>query len=114
MTYRLLLDEHIEHEVFHRLGNYDHDVEHVEFASSLGKEATDGEIARYSLEVDRLILTYDDDFVTKFDEDAYRGVFFFEDEQMSYQQVADITHAVSHVYPQDQVSGLEKVGREWL
>lgn len=28
MVYRLLLDEHVEHEVSHRRENYGHDVEH--------------------------------------------------------------------------------------
>lgn len=30
MSYRLLLDEHIEHEVFHRLAAAGHDVEHID------------------------------------------------------------------------------------
>lgn len=37
MGYRLILDENVEHEVFHRLDNYGHDVEHVDFVTELGK-----------------------------------------------------------------------------
>ena len=37
MVYRLILNENVEHEVFHRLDNYGHDVEHVDFVPELGK-----------------------------------------------------------------------------
>lgn len=63
MSYRLLLDENIEHEVLHRLENAGHDVEHVDFIARLGKGTSDDEIARYSLDADRTIVTYDDDFI---------------------------------------------------
>ena len=41
MVYRLILDENVEHEVFHRLDNYGHDVEHVDFVPELGKGTAD-------------------------------------------------------------------------
>lgn len=41
MVYRLILDENVEHEVLHRLENYGHDVEHVDFVPSLGKGTDD-------------------------------------------------------------------------
>jgi hypothetical protein len=37
MAYRLILDENVERDVFHRLENYGHDVEHVDFVPELGK-----------------------------------------------------------------------------
>ena len=74
MVYRLILDENVEHDVLHRLDNYGHDVEHVDFVPSLGKGTKDHPIAQYSLETDRLIVTYDDDFVLEIDEDDYRAV----------------------------------------
>ncbi|MEF8843237.1 MAG: DUF5615 family PIN-like protein [Haloarculaceae archaeon] len=48
MTYRLLLDENVEYEVLHRLENYGHDVEHVDFVPGLGKGTDDDSIAQYS------------------------------------------------------------------
>lgn len=47
MAYRLILDENVEQEVFHRIENYGHDVEHVDFVPELGKGAADHPIARY-------------------------------------------------------------------
>ncbi|SDX34769.1 hypothetical protein SAMN05443574_1349 [Haloarcula vallismortis] len=37
MAYRLVLDENVEHEVLHRLENYGHDAENVDFVPELGK-----------------------------------------------------------------------------
>ncbi|MEF8773967.1 MAG: DUF5615 family PIN-like protein [Halobacteriales archaeon] len=114
MAYRLILDETVEHEVFHRLENYGHDVEHVDFVSKLGKGAADHPIARYSLETDRAIVTYDDDFVLEMDEEAYRAVLYFDDATLSVEQVADVIHRVSRTYPQAELQGLEYVGEAWL
>jgi predicted nuclease of predicted toxin-antitoxin system len=74
VAYRLILDENAEHEVFHRLANYGHDVEHVGFVPDLGKGIADRPIARYSLDTDRVIVTYDDDFVPDMDEGTFRAV----------------------------------------
>jgi len=114
MAYRLILDEIVEHEVLHRLENYGHDVEHVDFVPSLGKGAGDHPIAQYSVETDRIIVTYDDDFVLEVDEGDYRAVLYFDDATLSVKQVADIVHAVSQHYPQEDLRGLEYVGAEWL
>lgn len=114
MVYRLVLDENVEHEVLHRLDNYGHDVEHVDFVPELGKGAADNSIAQYSLDTDRVIVTYDDDFVLEVDEDDYRAVLYFGDATLSIEQVADVIHAVSQGYPQEELQGLEYVGKEWL
>jgi predicted nuclease of predicted toxin-antitoxin system len=114
MVYRLILDENVEHEVFHRLENYGHDVEHVDFVPELGKGAADHPIARYSLANDRVIVTYDDDFVLEVDEETYRAVLYFDDATLSVEEVADIIHAVSQHYPQAELQGLEYVSEEWL
>ncbi len=115
MSYRLILDENVEHEVLHRLENDGHDVEHVEFVSELGKGIDDHPIARYSLTTDRIIVTYDDDdFVLEVDESDYRGALYFGDATLSAVQVADIIQTMSQHYPQDRINGLEYAGREWL
>jgi hypothetical protein len=114
MVYRLILDENVEHEVFHRLENYGHDVEHVDFVPELGKGVADHPIAQYSLDTDRVIVTYDDDFVLEVDEGLFRAVLYFDDATLSVEQVADIVHTVSQNYPQAELQGLEYVGDEWL
>jgi predicted nuclease of predicted toxin-antitoxin system len=114
MAYRLLLDENVEHEVRHRLENYGHDVEHVDFVPELGKGTADRPIARYSRDTDRVIVTYDDDFVLDVDEETYRAVLYVADATLSVEQVADVVHAVSQHYPQAELQGLEYVGAEWL
>ena len=114
MAYRLILDENVEHEVCHRLENYGHDVEHVDFVPELGKGTADRPIARYSLDTDRVIVTYDDDFVLTVDDELYRAVLYFDDATLSVEQVADIIHTVSQNYPQTELQGIEYVGEEWL
>lgn len=114
MSYRLLLDENIEHEVLHRLEHYDHDIEHVDFVSQLGKGASDTALARYSVTVDRTIVTYDDDFIEDVPPKQYRATLFFEDVTLSAHAIAEIIHTMSQVYPHDQVQGLQKTGHEWL
>ena len=114
MAYRLLLDENVEHEVGFRLENYGHDVEHVDFVPELGKGVEDECIADYSRSTDRLILTYDDDFVLELDEESYRGAFYIPDLSMQPADVADVVHQMSTHYPQSELHGLERVSTAWL
>lgn len=114
MVYRLLLDENVEHEVYHRLENYGHDVEHVDFISELGKGTEDHPIARYSQDTDRTIITYDDDFVLEVDETEYNGALYINDATLPVKQVADMIHAVSQHYPQSEIEGIEYISDEWL
>ncbi len=46
MSLRLLADENVDHRVVHLLRHYGHDVEHVDFVSTLGKGIGDRRIAR--------------------------------------------------------------------
>ena len=48
-TYRLLLDENLEHEVLDRLVNAGHDVEHVDTVTALEKDGSDTDLAAYPL-----------------------------------------------------------------
>ncbi|AUX09890.1 hypothetical protein AArcSl_2266 [Halalkaliarchaeum desulfuricum] len=114
MGYRLILDENVEHEVYHRLENYGHDVAHVDFVSELGKGTDDYSIAQYSCDTERVIVTYDDDFVLEVDESDYRAVLYIHDARLTVKDVADIVHTVSQQYPQEEIQGLEYIGDEWL
>lgn len=57
---------------------------------------------------------YDDDFVLELDEDSYRDVLYIPDLTMQPADVADAVHHMSKYYQQSQVSGIERVGAEWL
>jgi predicted nuclease of predicted toxin-antitoxin system len=112
MTYRLLLDENVEHEVRHRLENYGHDVEHIDYVPALGKGTDDTSIGAYSLQEDRVIVTYDDDFVVDLDPNAFRAVVYFDDVSLTAKEIADILHVMSERYPQEELRGVESAGRE--
>lgn len=114
MSFRLLLDENVEHELLDRLATAGHDIEHVEFVSKLGKSANDAAIAAYSVETDRLILTYDDDFVKRVDETAYRGVLYVPDTSLRTDDIRAIVEEISRYYPQREIDGFVYAGSEWL
>lgn len=110
----LLLDEHIEHETYHRLQSYGHDVEHVHFHDTLQKGDADRKLADYSLKNDVLLVTYDDDFEVQYDESEYWGVLFFSDDDWSSGEVADTVHEILEQYDAESLQQLNLVGREWL
>ena len=62
----VLLDENVEHEVLHRLRNYEHTVEHIDLHDHLQKGDEDRVLAQYSRSNQALIMTYDDDFETDY------------------------------------------------
>lgn len=97
-----------------RLDNYGHDVEHVDFVSKLGKGVTDDHIAQHSLSEERLIVTYDDDFVLDFEPADYQAVLYLPDLSLSPSIIADAIHAMSTCYDQSAISGVEPVSSEWL
>ena len=114
MGVRLLLDEHVEHEVAHRLEQRGYDAEHVGTSEEMGTSVDDLSVAAYSKASRRVIVTYDDDFVTEIGEGEFHCVLFFEDEGLSPAEVAEVVHNISTTYPESQFRGLQKVGREWL
>lgn len=114
MSLRVLADENIDHRTVHRLEHYDHDVEHVDFVATLGKGTDDARIARYSLDADRLVLTSDDDFLTDFTDDEYRGLLFIEDETLSTATVADIAPTIAETVDHDRIEGVLYVSPNWL
>jgi hypothetical protein len=114
VTYRLLLDENVEHEVTGRLEALRHDVEHVDSVPEFGKGASDSDLAAFSLTADRTIVMHGDDFVEDVPPEEYRAVLFFEDDTLPAKAVADIVHSMAVVHPHEEVRGLQKTGREWL
>ena len=111
---RLLLDENLETEVYHRLTDRGHDVLHVTVSEGLAGGMSDDEIAAVSSDEHRVIVTYDDDFCDAMSESAYCAVLYIESQDLSAGQVADIIHGVSEYYDAITLSGFRTVGRNWL
>lgn len=59
-------------------------------------------------------MTYDDDFVTEVDVDAFRAVLYFDHVSLSPVEIADIVHTLSEHYPGNELQGVESLDREWL
>jgi hypothetical protein len=78
MTYRLVGDENVEHEVMFRLKNLGHNVEHVDFISMLGKGVTDDQTAQHSPCKERLMVKYND-FALDFEPADYQAVLYLPD-----------------------------------
>lgn len=114
MSLRLLLDENIEHEVYHRLRDSGDAVEHVDYHEKLEKGAEDSVLTRYSLDNEALIVTYDDDFEDHHEESDYWGVLFLTDGSWSATEVATPVDRVVELYPSAQLRGMNVVGRQWL
>lgn len=114
MAVRFLLDENVEHEVMHRLEKLDYTVTHVEFHPELGKGTDDTPIAEFSLRNNWVIVTYDPDFVTDHDTTDYHGAVYFDDADLSANQVADVLHTMGTHYPASAFEGLEYGSSEWL
>lgn len=74
---------------------------------------TDTEIAAYSIETGRLILTLDDDFFTELAIEDSAGILFQRDQTLAGRDVGDIIDELSRYIPQQHV-GLEYIGRNWL
>ena len=113
MPYRLVLEENVEHEVYHR-ENYGHDVEHVDFVPEVGKGDNGDPITQCSVNTDRAVVTCDGDFILDTDRDEYRAVPYIGDTTLSAKRVTDTVHAVSQLYPQEELDGVEHAGDAWL
>lgn len=114
MAVKFLLDENMEPQVGHRLDAYGHPVESIEDVPALGLGATDTEIVTYSKENERVILTYDDDFLTDHGPSDYHCVIYFANESLSATQVSDIVHKMTEAYPESEFTGRQFGGKEWL
>jgi len=110
----VLLDENLEHEVLYRLRHYGHTVDHIDLHTQLQKDDDDDRLAEYSRSNQALIVTYDDDFETEYDESDYWGVLLLSDNDWTATQVADVVHEILELYPPSELQQMNVVGREWL
>jgi predicted nuclease of predicted toxin-antitoxin system len=86
MPYRILVDEDTEPSIAVFLRERGHDAEHVQ--EHLGKGTLDPQVIEYAQETDRIILTYDDDFL---DPDLNDGapILHIADKQTTVTEVVD-------------------------
>lgn len=113
MTFHLILDENVDHEVATRLRAAGHDVVHVEDIPALGKSADDRTLAAYSRSNDRIIVTHDDDFVRSIDNDAFTAVLFVGDASVSAKRIANRIDRIADYLPHRELDGVQYVGADW-
>lgn len=113
MGYRLLADENIERATISYLQKLGHDVEQIGDVPDLVLGSDDESIAAYANEMNRIVLTQDDDFFTELNIDDTAGVFFQKDQTLSAREVGDIVHEMSEYLDQEDIT-LEYVSRNWL
>jgi predicted nuclease of predicted toxin-antitoxin system len=111
MNYRILADENVEPATRNYLQKLEHDVQWIGDIPSLGLGASDYDIAAYSRNTDRLVLTQDDDFFTELDLSDSYGVLFQKDQTLSNRIVGDIIDEMSEHIDQSDID-LEYISRE--
>jgi predicted nuclease of predicted toxin-antitoxin system len=110
----LLLDEMVEYEVKHRLENFGHDVVHVTSDNDVGSGDRDRTLAEYSRDSERIVVSYDPDWVEELSEDEFYCAIVIENEWLSAKEVSQIVHSMSKTYPESEFRGLQKAGQDWL
>jgi len=112
MSLRLVLDENVENEFVDRLNGAGHDAMHVDQVDVLGKGTGDAAIAAFSRETDRIVLTYDSDFVLE--DIRTRGVLYVPDESLPTATVTEIVGEIARLWSQDDIEGIVHAGTGWL
>jgi len=102
MAFGLLLDEMTERRLSELLAKMGHDVERSIRVDDLGPGADDDEIVDYAARTDRLVVTYDDDFLDASVFDRI-GVLVQENERTSAYQTATMIDGVAAVMSQKQI-----------
>ena len=102
MGFRLLLDEMTEAALADYCHNLGHDVERVITVPPLGPGSDDGDIVTYAERERRLLVTYDDDFLTHEALDRI-GVLFQPDDRTPPFETANVIDAVVDHVEQRQI-----------
>ena len=108
-SYRILADENVERKAARYLDKRGHDMEMV--VDVLEPGVTDETVVEYATETNRLVLTGDDDFLSR----GY-PTLFQEDGQMSAFELAEIVDAVADAMSQSDLeqAGGTKLVEGWL
>lgn len=114
MSLRLLADENVDRSIVSALTSEGLDVEHVDDHPVLSKGVTDGEIADYALDSNRVLLTGDDDFLREFAVDERPPVLFMTSEGLGPRTVAEIVLAITRSVERERFEDVLYVTRDWL
>lgn len=115
MELRLLLDENVERDLASYLEKAGHDVQRVVDVEALGPESDDDEVVAFARERDRLVLTYDEDFVDPDVADRHAGVLYVPNQHCPPLTCFRIVEAVAEAYPdRDALPPVVFLTEEWL
>lgn len=103
MPFQLLCDEMTEASLAHYCQKLGHDTERVVSAADLGTGSDDGEIVAYAERENRLIVTYDDDFLASHDALGRIGVLFQPDDRTAPFDTATIVDTIADQVDQEQI-----------
>ena len=116
MAFRLLLDEMTERRLAELLATREHDVERSVRVDELGRGTDDATIVAYAARAERLLVTYDDDFL---DPSVLGriGVLVQPNERTSSFRTANMIDGVATAMAQEQVVDHDDavyLGERWL
>lgn len=117
MAFALLLDEMTEASLAHYCEKLGHDVERVVNVPELGSASDDTNIVAYAERENRVLVTYDDDFLTSHSTLDRIGVLFQADDRTPPFETANIINAIAEHLDQQQIQEREKpfhLTTEWL
>lgn len=103
MAFRLLLDEMTEGSLADYCEKLGHDVDRVVDVPELGSGADNADVVAYARRADRLLVTYDDDFLAEYDALDRIGVLFQAADRTSPFETANVIDAVSEHLEQPAV-----------
>lgn len=103
MTFRLLLDEMTEARLADYCEKLGHDVERVVDVPELGPGSDDGDVVAYAERDDRILVTYDADFLVDHEALDRIGVLYQADDRTPPFETANLVDAVATHVEQRQV-----------
>jgi hypothetical protein len=103
MAFALLLDEMTEATLADYCRKLGHDVERVVEVSELGAGSDDVDVVAYAEREDRLLVTYDDDFLGNYDALERIGVLFQPEDRTPPFETANVIDAIENHVEQRQI-----------
>lgn len=99
-----MLDEMTEAGLADYCSKLGHDVERVVEVENLGRGTSDDAIAEYAEEHDRLVVTYDDDFLLNSGTLSRVGVLYQPDDRTPPFETANIINAIDRYVSQAEIA----------
>lgn len=117
MSFRLLLDEMTEAGLADYLRKMGHDVERVVECPALGPGSHDRDVVAYAERDDRLLVTYDDDFLVDHDALDRIGVLFQAEGRMPAFETANVINEIATQVDQNAIAAYDEpyhLSERWL